>query len=146
MLLQLEDGVSAEHYTNRIHNKELLGFLPILCDGLSYYSMNNIGTNSDFERITPVLGEYRDNIRTDLEYWYLDDFKKGGREEDRLQHEMYRDDYIERIETHQYCVWFVGCDDGDLFMRFKTKEDALEYLECVDFLDEVYKDPYCMYW
>lgn len=145
-MLQREDGIETQSYFHSRRDCEFLGFLPICDDALTYYSVQNIGTNTEYERVTPVFGEYNNEIQTEIESWFQNPFKGKGREEDRLRHEYYRDEFLKRFEECKYCVWFLGCDDADYFMRFKTKEDALQYLTSVDFFDEVYENEQSMMW
>lgn len=145
-MLQREDGIDVNDFFYNKLDTELLGFLPLGDDCLQYYSVENIGTNTDHERVTPVVGEYNNDIKTELEMWYESSVSTSIREEKRLQHEYYRDEFLGRFETHKYCVWFVGCDDSDYFMRFESKETALEYLSTVTSFDEVYENEYAMVW
>lgn len=146
MMLQRTDGIEVQSYfRTRTKNDEFLGFLPVLNDALNYYSVPNIGVNTEVERVTPVFGKFSD-VMTDIEYWYEKDISPKAREEDKLQHEYYRDEFLERVKTHKYCVWFVGCDDGDIFMRFFDKEDAVSFISTVEFFDEIYNHPNSMNW
>ncbi|EPQ9499998.1 hypothetical protein ACUYQI_000703 [Salmonella enterica subsp. enterica serovar Braenderup] len=147
MLLQIEDHIEVpRYYMSRCENDELLGFLPVLVpDQHSYYTVENISPSREFDRVSPVFGSYSDVI-TDSEYWYQKPIHKNAREEDKLQHEYYRDEFLERLETHKYCVWFVGCDDGDNFIRFESKDKALEYLSSIEYFEEIYNNPHCQLW
>lgn len=146
-MLQREDGIEVQdYYTSTPLNSEFLGFLPLIDDCLQYYTVENIGSDKSIERVTPVFGEYNDSVMTDQEHWYSTNVSKSTREEKRLQHEYYRDEFLQRFETCKYCVWFIGCDDADYFMRFESKESALEYLSTVSSFDEVYENEYAMVW
>lgn len=145
-MLQRSDGIEIpDYFRTRTKDDEFLGFLPVLDEALNYYSVENIGECTEYNRVTPIFGKFSD-IMTDLEYWYEKDIHPKAREEDKLQHEYYRDEALERVRTHKYCVWFVGCDDGDIFMRFIDKEDALNFISTVEFFDEIYEHPNSMHW
>lgn len=148
MLLQEEDNILVGRFYMQRNVSEFLGFLPV-CDHeeRGYYSVANDHPNRVYERVSPTFGEYNKNILTELEYWYQQpELPKGSRVESVLEHEFYRDEVLDRIERCPYCVWFVGCDDGDKFMRFESKDAALEFFETIDFFDEIEDHPLCQYW
>lgn len=127
---------------------DFLGFLPVLDhENNSYYTVSNEHPEREYERVSPIFGEYNDTIRTELEWWYEQpELPKGTRLEQVLNHEFYRGDVLERIDRCNYCVWFVGCDDGDKFMRFESKKDALDFFKYIDFYDEIEEHPLCQNW
>lgn len=146
-MLQREDGIEVhDFYTRSPIGADFLGFLPLIDDCLQYFTVENIGSDKTIERVTPVFGEYNNTVMTDLEHWYSTTVNKSEREEKRLQHEYYRSEFLDRFDNHKYCVWFMGCDDSDYFMRFESKESALEYLSTVTSFDEVYENEYSMMW
>lgn len=147
-MLQYCDGIEVSHYIEyRIHKYDFLGFLPLIdVDGLEYYTVENKGRLSDiFARVSPVIGEESDMI-TELEYWFTQPIPQDAREERKLYHEYYRDEFIKRLQEWKYCVRFLGCDDADYFMRFKNKEHALEFLNTVSSFDEIYNHEHSMMW
>ena len=148
MLLQTSDNIMIASYYMQRSNSGFLGFLPVLDpDEHTYYTVCNEHPYREYERVSPIFGEHNPNIRTELEYWYMQpELPKGSRHSLVLNHELYRDEIIERIERCPYCVWFVGCDDGDKFMRFENKDAALEFFKYIDFFDEVYEHPLCQHW
>ena len=127
---------------------EFLGFLPVLDpEENGYYTVSNDHPNRFYERVSPIFGERNTDIRTELEWWYEQpELPKGSRLDMVLDHEIYRGEVLERIERCPYCVWFVGCDDGDKFMRFESKEAALEFFSDIDFYDEIDEHPLCQNW
>lgn len=147
MLLQIDDGIEVPEYYKRSGTHcEFLGFLPMIDDRHSYYTVENIGTCSVYNRVSPVFGELNTVIMTDSERWYEDPISDGAREESRLQHEYYRDEILQRVKNCPYCVWFIGCDDGDTFMRFESKETAMEFLNSVFSFDEIFEHQDSQYW
>ena len=145
-MLQYTDNIEIKEYYKTRFGCELMGFMPALDSEVhSYYTVENIHPNAEYSRVSPVFGKYCDAM-TDLELWYEAGVPKGLREEQRLLHELYRDEYLLRTQTHKYCVWFEGCDDGDSFMRFESKESALEFLEETNFFDEIYEHPERQTW
>lgn len=134
-------------YMNR-NASDFLGFLPVLDhEENSYYTVENIHPEKNYERVSPVFGEYNTDVRTEKEWWYeQEQLPKGSREVHVLDHEFYRGEVLERIARCPYCVWFVGCDDGDKFMRFESKEAALEFFKYIDFYDEIDAHPLCQHW
>lgn len=146
VVLTYKDNIDIPEYYKTRSGCELLGFMPALDhERHSYYTVENIHPNAEYLRVSPVFGKFSDT-KTDLEYWYEKPPGKGMKEEHRLQHEFYRDEFLERLETHKYCVWFEGCDDGDSFMRFESKEKALEFLEEIELFDEIYEHPLRQMW
>lgn len=147
MLLPESDQIQVEPYYRTMSTREFLGYLLVDdVDQHGYYTVSNSAPNPVCERVSPVFGEYNDTVMTDLECWYEKPTYKGMRENDALQHEYYRDEYLERLSTHKYCVWFMGCDDGDKFMRFESKESAIEFLNNIELFDEIDDHPHCQMW
>lgn len=148
MLLQESDNIKIASYYTKRSDTEFLGFLPALDpDEHSYYTVSNEHPHRDYDRVSPIFGVLNLNIRTELEHWYIQpELPKGSRLKLVLNHELYRDEVIERIERCPYCVWFVGCDDGDKFMRFENKEAALEFFKYIDFFEEIVSHPLCQPW
>lgn len=148
MLQQECDNISVSPFFMERNASDFLGFLPVLDpEENGYYTVANDHPERHYERVSPIFGEYNTDIRTELEWWYEQpELPKGSRLDRVLEHEFYRGEVLERIERCPYCVWFVGCDDGDKFMRFESKEAALEFFSSVDFFDEVDEHPLCQYW
>ena len=44
------------------------------------------------------------------------------------------------IVDHPVVLFFKGCDDGHVGKRFKTKEEAFEYLQLIDVFEDVFED------
>lgn len=51
---------------------------------------------------------------------------------------------FEKIKQHMVdnpvVLFFKGCDDGHVGKRFKTKEDAMEYLQLIDVFEDVFDE------
>lgn len=148
MLQQECDNILVSPFFMERNATDFLGFLPVLdCEENSYYTVANEHPERHYERVSPIFGEYNADIRTELEWWFeKPELPEGSRLNQVLEHEMYRGEVLERIERCQYCVWFVGCDDGDKFMRFESKAAALEFFSNVDFYDEIDEHPLCQNW
>lgn len=148
MLLTENDNIQVNKFYMKRNASDFLGFLPVLDpDVHSYYSVSNEHPNKIFDRVSPVFGGYNMSIKTDQEYWYAQEtLPSGTRHNTILEHEFYRDEWLERFKRCKYCVWFVGCDDGDKFMRFESKDDALDFLNNIDFFDEINEHPLCQNW
>lgn len=148
MILQESDNIKVNKFYVSSKYNEFLGYIPVLDhDTHSYYTVQNDHEHKNFERVSPIMGRYDHELITEVEEWYFrQSLPPKSREEDVLRHELYRDEYIERFSTHKYCVWFIGCDDGDSFMRFESKESALEFLSNIDFFDEIYIHPHRQMW
>lgn len=148
MLLQVKDNISVAKFYMEYGVRDFLGFLPVIDpDNHSYYTVANDHPERIYERVSPVFGEYNNDIVSELESWYSQEtLPKWTREEQKLEHEFYRGEVLERLERCKYCIWFVGCDDGDKFMRFESKESALEFLNNITAFDFVDEHPLCQYW
>lgn len=127
----------------RFKDSELLGYLPVFDEefnAISYYSCENLHPDREHNRVVPCY-QYSigDNWTTAEEnFFMLEELHPKSREEDKLRHEIYRDDYIQNFNDNKYVVIFVGCDDGDKIMRFKDREHAIEFLEGITYYDEIY--------
>lgn len=63
--------------------------------------------------------------------------------------EFYRTDeelgvYMHHFRTHPIVVFFFGCDDGHVGMRFATRQNALEFLNAMEVFEDIFeysKDP-----
>lgn len=148
MLQQECDNIKVDPFYMNRRRTDFLGFLPVLNpEENGYYTVANIHPEKNYERVSPVFGEFNTDIRTEMEWWYAqEELPKGSRLERVLDHEIYRDEWLERITLCPYCVWFVGCDDGDKFMRFESKEAAIDFFKHIDFYDEVDVHPLCQNW
>lgn len=132
-MLTINDIIIDSIYTK--HNGELLGFIPCTYDGIWYYCCKAKDLNGNDIHVAPVYGGAIVN-HNDHEDFYLRDFPENykGRAERKLDHEVHSAYHRERASTHTYKVFFLGCDDGDTMMRFKSREHALEVLtNVVDF-------------
>lgn len=147
----IDDAVVEQWYITPGRGGEFLGYLPVhSTDDYSYYTIENLKQNSEFKRVSVVLG-YDKSDRISLnEMSYYDLLSKSefkarkfrGSYEDYLAK---RDEIVDNICKKPYFVVFIGCDDGDICMRFKDKEHALKYLsEQIVYFDDVYEDPNMM--
>lgn len=124
-------------------NSELLGYLPVFDEdfnAISYYSCENLHPEREYNRVVPC---YHYNVNEDWqsaeeEFFMRESLHKKAREDQKLRHEVYRDDYIKNFNENKYVVIFVGCDDGDKVMRFKDREAAIEFLNSITYYDEIF--------
>lgn len=47
---------------------------------------------------------------------------------------------IQKLNQKPFILFFYGCDDGHVGKRFPTKQDALEYLQCIQYFEEIFED------
>lgn len=128
---------------------DFLGYVPVLdptYNGCAYYSCENVHPEREYERVVPC---YHLNVENEwinpTEQWCMQPSLPRGVHHDLvLQHQVLKDDYIERFNTMKYIVMFIGCDDGDKIMRFLNKEHALEYLNSVSSFEEIYDNDFIM--
>jgi len=124
-------------------NSELLGYLPVLDEhfgAISYYSCENLHPEREYNRVVPCFQHnVNDEWRSNEEQFFMQEsLDKKAREEQKLRHEIYRDDYIKNFNENKFLVIFVGCDDGDKIMRFKDREAAITFLKNIAFYDEIF--------
>lgn len=131
------------HKFYKSYSSEFLGFIPVLDPNYSccsYYSVENIHPNAEYERVVPCFEFNNEEIFEVEEFFFkeTETLSKKIREDLKLEHEIYRDEYIENFKK-KYVVLFVGCDDGDKVMRFESKQHALDFLSNIYF-DEIIDD------
>jgi hypothetical protein len=44
------------------------------------------------------------------------------------------------INQNPFVLFFKGCDDGHVGKRFPTEKDAMEYLQIMDYFEEIFED------
>lgn len=125
------------------NSSELLGYLPVLDEdynAISYYSCENMHPNSEHKRVVPCyhFNVNDDYILSDEEFFMQECLPPKSREDLVLFHEVYRDDFIKNFNEKKFIVIFVGCDDGDKYMRFKDRESAIEFLNSITYYDEIF--------
>ncbi|AFC21589.1 hypothetical protein GAP32_139 [Cronobacter phage vB_CsaM_GAP32] len=128
---------------NHLLNRTLLGFLPVFdveYNSISYYSVENIHPNREYERVVPCYHlEVSDDWVCEQEHFFMQEcLPPKSRENLVLLHEIYRDEYIDNFTNKKYIVIFVGCDDGDKIMRFKDHNDAVKFLNGISYYDEIF--------
>lgn len=151
----IHEGVDVQDFYKKISaNEEFLGYLPVLDhERHSYHSCENLGSDTSHIRVVPVLGEYSpmldkdENFRlSDYELYYHYDLSKKAPRKLKKEWECNRDRVLDNIRKKPYFVIFVGCDDSSYCMRFTNKEEALEYLELAENIDDIFDDPDMMTW
>ena len=128
--------------------RTFFGFLPVLdIETHNYFSVANIHPDSEYKRVSPVMG-----INTPYPYcmeeYFVDkdlikkeDYKKSGHKGSYEDYVKKYYDVKENIKNNPYLLIFVGCDDGDVGMRFPDETAALNYIQNeVVYFDEVYDD------
>ena len=55
------------------------------------------------------------------------------------------EEYKAYLEAHPVALFFYGCDDGHVGLRFKTEKEAMEYLQCMDVFEDVFEDKNLQY-
>ncbi|WNA15761.1 hypothetical protein XaC1_118 [Xanthomonas phage XaC1] len=146
----IDDAKVEKWYITLGNGGEFLGYLPVYSADYTYYTIQNINQNCEFDRVSVVLGYENSDRLSLIEMSYYELLSKAefkarkfrGSYEDFLAK---RDEILDNIFRNPYFIVFVGCDDGDICMRFKDKEHALKYLtEQIVYFDEVYQDPNMM--
>lgn len=145
----ISEGIEVHDFYSTNNDYEFIGYLPVLdIERHSYYTLENLNTKSVHKRVSAIFGlinstgylinEFRfNNPYTKLEF---KKYKIRGSYEDYLESQI---KIKKEVLDKPYVLVFVGCDDGDVGMRFKDKEQALEFLEIAENFDDVYFHPDC---
>jgi hypothetical protein len=124
----------------------------------SYYSVGTIQNGEEDKRIrvSPVFmyineeyfdsttNNYHPHIKCftfDSEESKLYSYEKTKHSQD--YHYVKKDNYEEikaYIISHPVVLYFQGCDDGHVGKRFKTKEEAFEYIQLLDVFEDVFDE------
>jgi hypothetical protein len=131
------------NWTFCYNSDRLLGYLPVFDEdfrAISYYSCENMHPEAEHRRVVPCYHYHiwEDWMTSEEEYYMQETLSPKTSYNSVLHHEIYRDDYIKNYNENKFVVMFVGCDDGDKFMRFKDRESAIEFLESITYYDEIF--------
>lgn len=118
-------------------------------DSQSYYSCPSIEDNDvrygvAFVRDdTKIIEEYKNNPEKNFwncqafifgsENQYLYDYDNG-----KFARGLFYEDIRSHIIDHPHVLFFQGCDDGHVGLRFKTKEALLEFVDVLAIFEEVF--------
>lgn len=50
------------------------------------------------------------------------------------------DEMVAHLNANPVVVFFHGCDDGHVGLRFKSEKDAMEYIQAMDVFEDVFED------
>lgn len=150
-----------DYFKYWINDAKLVAVIPALdlndenCQ--SYYSVGSLKNNGEAEniRISPVYmyendgfvddtmpnSGLRRSFIFDTEHSKLYSYeKKQHSQEYHFVKKPTFDEMKAHIESHPIVLFFYGCDDGHVGKRFKTKEDAFEYLQCMNVFEDIFDD------
>lgn len=127
-------GYDTSYYTKYMteFNCKFLGFVPALPDNnhwsQSYYCIRDRTDDAELRRYSPVLYLHTDKFLFDSEYTIAK-----------------YEECLAKYESKRHILFFVGCDDGHVGLRFESKEQALEYYENLVFFEQVFNHPNIKY-
>ena len=144
-----------EYYRTFISDSKLVTVLKALTLGdehaMSYYSVGSTACND--ERYSPVfmftnpalaaedLMDTKQRIFLfDTEWSKLYSYVRSKYDQKKLKRvksENY-DAVRAHIDAHPVALFFKGCDDGHVGMRFKTEQEAMEFLSLLDVFEDVF--------
>lgn len=144
----INNNVTVNKFYIESKYRTFIGFLPVQdVERHNYYTVENIHPDSEYKRVSPVMGMNSPFPYCSEEYFVDKDlikkenFKRTGL---RGSYEEYVKKYYEvkdNIKNNPYLLIFVGCDDGDIAMRFPDLTAALNYIQNeIVYFDEVYFD------
>lgn len=140
-----------EDYFKKYREKEPFTILPALeyhdRDAQPYYSVGII--SDDNIRVSPVFllvnPDFNiSNFETTKNIFIFDNENPYVYETNiygttRKQKAKNFDEIVNHIAQHPVMLIFKGCDDGDIAKRFKTKEDAIEFLALLEKFEDIFQ-------
>lgn len=161
MLLNKEQvKIKNSYYTKERKPYELLGFIPLVTDFHEYYAIaldeplpdsivqyyveRNLWTDSERSSIThvsPVYGGYNPNFISDNEYYAEQEqsWKKNGLPHNKqfTFSDEQRTCIINYRNNNIYILFFLGCDDGDVALRFSNEKEASKFLSIIESFEDI---------
>ena len=151
-----------DYYKYWINDSKLVAVIPALDledpRSQSYYSVGSLENGDEAQkiRISPVhmyindsfidISEGQNNnlnrtflFDTESSKLYSYEKKKHSKEYHYVKREGF-DTLKQYIVDHPVVLFFKGCDDGHVGKRFKTKEEAFEYLQLIDVFEDVFDE------
>lgn len=143
-----------EYYKNGwITGAELVAVIPALPtthpDSQSYYASGAFSAVYLYEN-GPVYSynecdsEGRRFYVTDKEYSTLYTHVAVGQQRVTYRRAGF-EDTLKDILCHPVLLFFHGCDDGHVILRFTSREEAIHYLYGLTVFEDVFKNPNIMY-
>lgn len=140
-----------EDYFKKYREKELFTILPALesidSEAQPYYSVglfsdDNIRVSPVFLLINPDFDvsnfeEREDILFFDSESPYVYETNIYGIT--RRKKAKNFEEIVNYVAQHPVMLIFKGCDDGDIAKRFKTKEEAIEFLSLLEKFEDVFE-------
>lgn len=143
----LYDANIPNHYKKFVDESTYLGCMPALNNkhmrANSYYSVRLIDNPS--ENATPTFyippGQFYkeggvfmfDSERSRLEF--------SKRNDSNMYHQI-----LDNIHRNPYVLFFLGCDDGSVGLRFPTKKNLEDYVNSLCYFEEVFENEYLQYY
>lgn len=135
-----------DYYKKFINQSTLLGCIPALnIDhpmSRSYYAVEVLDT--ELEAAAPVFyippGSYYGGQTT----FIFDDEDQILSRTKTTDIEQYNK-MLDNINKNPHVLFFHGCDDGHVGLRFKTFKLAMKYLNSLHYFEEVFKNPNLLY-
>ena len=151
-----------EYFRTWRREAELVAVLPALKyddpKSQPYFSVPSIKNLDDYKqiRLSAVFMYVNDGFNDGVSEPYNHDIKffAFNTEESKLYsyekkphsqqyHYVKKDTYEEmkaHIVSHPVVLYFQGCDDGHVGKRFKTKEEAMEYIQLIDVFEDIFDE------
>jgi len=151
-----------EYFRTWRKDAELVAVIPALDHNddksRSYFSVGTIkdGEENNNIRISPVFmyvnEDYFDsltnNYHPDMKCFIFDSedsklYKHEKKPHSQQYHYVKNSNYEEMREyiiSHPIVLYFKGCDDGHVGKRFKTKDEAFEYLQLIEVFEDIFDE------
>lgn len=151
-----------EYFRTWRKEAELVAVIPALnhedTNSRSYFSVGTIdnGEENNHIRVSPVFMYINDGFNDPVNEPYNPDIKffifdtedsklylHEKKPHSQQYHYVQKDTYEEmkaHIVSHPVVLYFKGCDDGHVGKRFKTKEDAMEYIQLIDVFEDIFDE------
>jgi hypothetical protein len=96
-----------------------------------YYSVEPIDATRP--RLSPVFLIDSTNKRLDSPNWADQPFVFDSEDSSKLE-------IAKRIQENPIVLFFKGCDDGHVGRRFPSVQDAMDYVDCMLYFEDIFED------
>lgn len=129
-----------EYYRTAGNLFKLVAVIPALPENdpksQSYYASGHLSavfiyTNPPSDQWTP-----HNHILSNSEWSKL--YKRNPKTKNYSNQDTY-EQTIQYLNSHPTCLFFKGCDDGHILMRFPSEEKAMEFLSMLEVFEDIFE-------
>lgn len=144
-LLKLYDKLD-DYYKEWIQDSKLVAVIPALPvddkRNQHYYASGDVSAVFMYENNPYDETDKKRFFLFDSEYSKLFSYEKKPHSKE--YHTVKKPDFEQKIKYYNdnpIVLFFLGCDDGHVGMRFKTKTNAMEFLQMLTVFEDVFEFP-----